>query len=82
MLRPESPYRRPAIKRPTADVVGAILRAVFIAMAAIGAGVAFAGLADVRDGGGDGGRVAALVGLAFLLGGAGAGVLVEGVRRG
>ena len=81
MTRPESPYRL-ATKPPTADLFGAVLRCVFIAIAAIGAGVAFAGLADVRDGGGDGGRVAALVGLAFLLAGAGAGVLVEGVRRG
>lgn len=81
MIRPESPYRRLATKRPTADVVGAVLRCVCIAMAAIGAGVAFAGLADVRDCGGDGGRVAELVGLAFLLGGVGGGVLA-GVRRG
>lgn len=79
-MRPES-YRRPARKRPTVDVVGAILRAACIAMAAIGAGCAFAGLDDLRHGGGDGARVAVLVGLAFLLAGAGAMVLTQGARR-
>jgi len=81
VIRPESPYRRAAQKRPTGDLFGAVMRCVFIAMAAIGAGVAFAGLADLRHGGGDGGRVAALVGLALLLGGVGGGVLAAGGRR-
>ena len=81
-MRPESPYRRPAQKRHPSDVVGAVLRLACIAMAAAGAGVAFAGLDDLRHGGGDAGRAVALVGLALLLWGAGAGVLVEGVRRG
>lgn len=81
MTRPESPYRRPAQKRPASDVVGAILRWACIAMAAVGAGVAFAGLDDIRHGGGDGGRVAALVGLALLLGGVGGCVLAAGGRR-
>ena len=81
-MRGDHPYRRPAQRRPASDVVGAVLRAACIAMAAAGAGVAFVGLDDLRHGGGDGGRAVALVGLALLLWGAGAGVLVEGVRRG
>lgn len=81
MLRPESPYR-PAQKRPTMDVVGAVLRCVCIAMAAVGAGCTFGGLDDLRHGGGDAARVAVLVGLAFLLAGVGGGVLAAGGRRG
>lgn len=81
MNRPESPYRRPAVRRPTADVVGAVLRCACIAMAAVGVGTAFAGLDHLRHGGGDVARVAVLVGLALLLAGVGGSVLA-GVRRG
>lgn len=81
MIRPESPYRRPARhRRPADDLWGAACALACLLLAAVGAGVAFAALADVHDGGGDGSRAVALVGLSLLLAGAGGGVLVA--RRG
>lgn len=83
MIRPESPYRRPATRRrPASDAWVALCAAACLLLAAVGAGVAFGALADLRDGGGDGARVAALVGVALLLAGVGGGVLIAGGRRG
>ncbi len=82
MIRPESPYRRPAWLRPSRDVIGALCALACLLLVAVGAGVAFAALDDVRERGGDGSRAVALVGVALLLAGAGGGVLIAGGRRG
>lgn len=82
-MKTESPYRRPARRRPPpSDSIGAAFAIACLLLAAVGAGVAFAALADLREGGGDGARSIALVGMALLLAGAGGSVLVAGGRRG
>lgn len=83
MIRPESPYRKPAPRRrPASDAWVALCALACLLLVAVGAGVAFGALADLLDGGGDLARVGALVGIALLLAGAGGGVLIAGARRG
>lgn len=67
--------------RTTTDVVGAFCAVACVLMAAVGAGLALAGLDATHHGGGDLARVLLLVGLALLSAGTGGGVLVAGGRR-
>lgn len=82
MTTPESPYRRPALRRPAdRNLFLALCGWACVLLSVVGAAVALVGASLVRDGGGDDARALALAGLAMLAGGAGGGVLLDGGRR-
>lgn len=81
MSAPESLYRHPARPRPTTDIVTKVCSLLCDALVVVGAGVAAYGTYEAERGGGDGSLVVALVGVAFLMGGAGGGVLLATGRR-